>query len=90
MLMETNRNLRLLETCNKPVVAAMNGLALGGGCEVALACHHRIMSNHPKNRMGLVECSVGLFPGAGGTQRYLRMMGPLKPFNTLHNQKTNS
>ena len=87
MLMETNRNLRLLETCNKPVAAAINGLALGGGCEVALACHYRIMSNHPKNRMGLVECSVGLFPGAGGTQRYLRMMGPQKTIQYITQSK---
>lgn len=78
MLMQTNTNLREMEKCGKPVVAAINGLALGGGCEVALACHHRIMSSHPKSQIGLVECSVGLFPGAGGTQRFLRMMGPQK------------
>jgi len=87
MLMETNRNLRLLETCNKPVVAAINGLALGGGCEVALACHYRIMNNNPKNKIGLVECSVGLFPGAGGTQRYLRILGPQKTIQYITQSK---
>lgn len=77
-VMKTNKFLRRLETSGKPVVAAINGLALGGGLEIALACHHRIMDNQPKSRVGLVECSVGLFPGAGGTQRYLRIMGPQK------------
>ena len=70
MLMKTHHSMRQLEISTKPVVAAMSGLALGGGVEIALACNHRIMTNHPKNRMGLVECSVGLFPGAGGTQRF--------------------
>ena len=78
MLMQTHRAMRQLELSSKPVVAAMNGLALGGGVEIALACNHRIMTDHPKNVMGLVECSVGLFPGAGGTQRFLRILGPRK------------
>ncbi|MEO5789365.1 3-hydroxyacyl-CoA dehydrogenase NAD-binding domain-containing protein [Gelidibacter sp.] len=78
MLMQTHRAMRRLERSSKPVVAAMNGLALGGGVEIALACNYRIMTDHPKNVMGLVECSVGLFPGAGGTQRFLRLLGPRK------------
>lgn len=87
MLMQTNENLRRMETCGKPVVAAINGIALGGGCEIALACHHRIMSNHPKNCIGLVECSVGLFPGAGGTQRFLRMIGSQKTIQYITQSK---
>jgi len=87
MLMQTNENLRRMETCGKPVVAAINGMALGGGCEIALACHHRIMSNHSKNRIGLVECSVGLFPGAGGTQRFLRMIGSQKTIQYITQSK---
>lgn len=87
MLMETHKNLRLMETCKKPVVAAINGMALGGGCEVALACHHRIMKNTPENRIGLVECSVGLFPGAGGTQRFLRKLGPKKTIQYITQSK---
>lgn len=87
MLMQTNTHLRKIETCGKPVVAAINGLALGGGCEVALACHHRIMSNHPKSQIGLVECSVGLFPGAGGTQRFLRMLGSQKTIQYITQSK---
>ncbi|AUC85307.1 enoyl-CoA hydratase [Polaribacter sp. ALD11] len=78
MLMKTHHAMRQLEISPKPVVAAMSGLALGGGLEIALACNYRIMTNHPKNKIGLVECSVGLFPGAGGTQRFLRMLGARK------------
>lgn len=78
MLMKTHRSMRQLELSTKPVVATINGLALGGGLEIALACNYRIMTNHPKNRIGLVECSVGLLPGAGGTQRFLRMLGARK------------
>lgn len=87
MLMKTHKSMRLLETSGKPVVAAMNGLALGGGVEIALACHHRIMVSHPKNRMGLVECSVGLFPGAGGTQRFVRMLGAQKAITYITQSK---
>ncbi|WP_339920446.1 3-hydroxyacyl-CoA dehydrogenase NAD-binding domain-containing protein [uncultured Flavobacterium sp.] len=87
MLMQTNTYLRKMETCGKPVVAAINGLALGGGCEIALACHYRIMSSHPKSYIGLVECSVGLFPGAGGTQRFLRMLGSQKTIQYITQSK---
>ncbi len=62
------------KTCGKPWVAAINGLALGGGFELALACHYRVAADNPKTRLGLPEIKVGLFPGAGGTQRVARMM----------------
>ncbi|MBO3098316.1 3-hydroxyacyl-CoA dehydrogenase NAD-binding domain-containing protein [Gelidibacter pelagius] len=78
LLMKTNRAMRQMELSSKPVVAALSGLALGGGLEIALACNYRIMTDHPANKIGLVECSVGLFPGSGGTQRFLRMLGPQK------------
>lgn len=87
MLMQTNKAMRQMETGGKPIVAALNGSAFGGGLEVALACHYRIMNSHPKNKIGLVECSVGLFPGAGGTQRYLRMLGPLKTIQYITQSK---
>ncbi|MCX7327740.1 MAG: 3-hydroxyacyl-CoA dehydrogenase NAD-binding domain-containing protein [Hyphomicrobiales bacterium] len=65
---------RALETCGKPFVAVINGVCLGGAFELALACHHRIVSDDPKTRVGLPEVKVGLFPGAGGTQRVARLM----------------
>jgi 3-hydroxyacyl-CoA dehydrogenase / enoyl-CoA hydratase / 3-hydroxybutyryl-CoA epimerase len=67
---------RRLETGGKPWVAAINGTALGGGFELALACHYRIAAANPKARLGLPEVKVGLFPGAGGTQRVARMLLP--------------
>jgi len=73
-----NRILRSLETCGKPVVAAINGTALGGGLEVCLACHYRVAARNPKARLGLPEVTVGLLPGGGGTQRLPRLIG-LKP-----------
>jgi 3-hydroxyacyl-CoA dehydrogenase/enoyl-CoA hydratase/3-hydroxybutyryl-CoA epimerase len=69
-----SKNLRALETCGKPVVAAINGLALGGGCELALACHSRIMTATKNAQLGLPESLVGLLPGAGGTQRLPRLV----------------
>jgi 3-hydroxyacyl-CoA dehydrogenase/enoyl-CoA hydratase/3-hydroxybutyryl-CoA epimerase len=69
------RAYRDLETCGKPVAAAINGTALGGGLELALACHYRVVGNHPKTRLGQPEVQIGLMPGAGGTQRLLRLMG---------------
>ena len=67
---------RRLETCGKPWVCALNGTAMGGGFELALACHQRIAADNPKTRLGLPEIKIGLFPGAGGTQRIARMMQP--------------
>ena len=72
---QLNKLFRDLETCGKPVAAAINGLALGGGLELALACHYRICVDNPKVQLGLPEVLVGLFPGAGGTQRLPRLMG---------------
>ncbi len=67
---------RRIETCGKPWVCALNGTAMGGGFELALACHHRVASDNPKTRLGLPEIKVGLFPGAGGTQRVARILPP--------------
>ncbi len=70
-----NGSLRALETCGKPVAAAVNGLALGGGLELTLACHYRVVEDDPKIQLGLPEIKVGLFPGGGGTQRLTRLIG---------------
>jgi 3-hydroxyacyl-CoA dehydrogenase/enoyl-CoA hydratase/3-hydroxybutyryl-CoA epimerase len=67
---------RRLETCGKPWVCAINGTAMGGGFELALACHYRIVADNPKTRLGLPEIKIGLFPGAGGTTRVARMLQP--------------
>ncbi len=64
---------RKLETCGKPFAAAINGVCLGGAFELALACHYRIVADNDKARVGLPEIKVGLFPGAGGTQRVSRL-----------------
>ncbi|MGD0719528.1 MAG: FAD-dependent oxidoreductase [Roseiarcus sp.] len=65
---------RRLETCGKPFAAAVGGACMGGAFELALACHYRIASDADKTRLGLPEIKVGLFPGAGGTQRVARLM----------------
>ncbi|MAK62925.1 MAG: 3-hydroxyacyl-CoA dehydrogenase [Ponticaulis sp.] len=71
-----NKTLRAIETCGKPVACAVNGLALGGGFEIALACHARFAaSDNPKLVFGLPESKVGLLPGGGGTQRLPRLIG---------------
>ncbi len=67
--------LRGIETSGKPFVAAINGTALGGGYEIALACHYRIAADNPKTQIGLPEVLIGLLPGGGGTQRLPRMIG---------------
>jgi 3-hydroxyacyl-CoA dehydrogenase/enoyl-CoA hydratase/3-hydroxybutyryl-CoA epimerase len=67
--------LRRIETAGKPVAAAIAGLALGGGGELALAAHHRVMVDDPRVAFGLPESLVGLLPGAGGTQRLPRLIG---------------
>ena len=80
MVFDESRKLsqlyRRIETCGKPWVCALNGTAMGGGFELALACHYRVASDDAKTRLGLPEIKIGLFPGAGGTQRVARMMQP--------------
>ena len=73
-----NKMLRRLETGGKPVAAAINGTALGGGLEIALASHYRVVADHPKILIGLPECTVGVMPGGGGTQRLPRLLGAMQ------------
>jgi len=70
-----SQQLRRLETLKKPIVAAINGAALGGGYELCLACHHRIAAQTPGVQVGLPEAQLGLLPGAGGTQRLPWLIG---------------
>jgi 3-hydroxyacyl-CoA dehydrogenase/enoyl-CoA hydratase/3-hydroxybutyryl-CoA epimerase len=72
---ENKAVLRRLEQLGKPVVAAINGAALGGGLEICLACHHRVALNDPKVQLGFPEVQLGLLPGAGGVTRTVRMFG---------------
>ncbi len=69
--------LRKLEYCGKPVASAAPGTALGGGLELLLATHYRVVADNPRAQLGLPECQVGLLPGAGGTQRLPRLVGVL-------------
>lgn len=75
VLARVRRTFRRMETGGKPFVAALNGSALGGGLEIALACHRRIAANHGGARFGFPEITLGLIPGSGGTQRLSRLIG---------------
>ncbi|MGM0587289.1 MAG: fatty acid oxidation complex subunit alpha FadJ [Bacteroidota bacterium] len=75
--------LNRVEQHAKPIVAAIHGSTLGGGLEVAMACHYRVASNHSKTTMGQPEVKLGLLPGAGGTQRLPRMIGLQKSLTYL-------
>ncbi|MEO1655080.1 MAG: enoyl-CoA hydratase-related protein, partial [Bacteroidota bacterium] len=85
-----NAIFRRYEMAGKPLVAGINGHALGGGLEMCLMCHYRVAINNPKSQIGLPEAQIGLLPGAGGTQRLPRMIGMEKavPF-LLEGQKVN-
>jgi 3-hydroxyacyl-CoA dehydrogenase len=70
-----------IETFDRPVVAAISGVALGGGLELALGCHYRVAA--PGSRLGLPEVKLGILPGAGGTQRLPRVMGPVAAMSAI-------
>lgn len=82
------RQLRTLETLGKPVVAAINGAALGGGLEIALACHHRIAADVNGLVVGFPEVTLGLLPGGGGVTRTVRMFGIQNAFMNVLSQGT--
>ncbi|HET9118795.1 MAG TPA: 3-hydroxyacyl-CoA dehydrogenase NAD-binding domain-containing protein [Pseudonocardiaceae bacterium] len=75
--------LRRLEKLGKPVVAAINGAALGGGLELALACHHRIALDTPASKIGFPEVTLGILPGLGGVVRSVRMLGLMVALSEL-------
>jgi 3-hydroxyacyl-CoA dehydrogenase/enoyl-CoA hydratase/3-hydroxybutyryl-CoA epimerase len=74
---------RRIEKSGKPFAAAINGTALGGGLELCLACHYRVATDERRAQLGLPEAKLGLLPGAGGTQRLLRMIGALEALSLL-------
>ncbi|WP_053150495.1 3-hydroxyacyl-CoA dehydrogenase NAD-binding domain-containing protein [Pseudomonas sp. Pf153] len=75
MILALKAQLRALETLGRPVVAAINGAALGGGWEICLACHHRVALDDPSLQIGLPEVTLGLLPGGGGVVRMVRLLG---------------
>ncbi|QNW91993.1 enoyl-CoA hydratase/isomerase family protein [Acinetobacter seifertii] len=83
MVEKLKGHLRTIETLGIPVVAALNGTALGGGWEIALSCHHRIAINDPKSKFGLPEVTLGLLPGGGGIVRMVRLLGLQNAFPFL-------
>src|SRR5207302_2022720 len=85
---EIKAQLRALETLGKPVVACINGAALGGGLEIALACHHRIAADVKGLVVGLPEVTLGLLPGGGGVTRTVRMFGIQNAFMNILSQGT--
>src|SRR5438067_3041313 len=76
-----NSVMRRIERFPKPVIAAINGHALGGGCEIAMACHFRLLKDGA--RMGQTETNLGIIPGFGGTQRLPRLIGRTKALEYL-------
>jgi enoyl-CoA hydratase len=78
-----NDHFSAIERCPKPVIAAINGHALGGGSELTLCCDYRIMVEDGRSRIGQTESSLGIIPGAGGTQRLPRLIGKAKALRFL-------
>jgi enoyl-CoA hydratase/carnithine racemase len=82
-IMRLNRHYLTIERCPKPVIAAINGHALGGGSELVLCCDFRIMVEDGRSRIGQTESALGIIPGAGGTQRLPRLIGRAKAMRYL-------
>lgn len=74
---------RRVDRFKKPIIAAINGFALGGGCELAMACHFRIMADQPKAVIGLTELNLGVIPGWGGTQFMPRLVGKSRALDLI-------
>jgi len=79
---------RQIDRFPKPTIAAINGYALGGGLELALACHFRLLADNPKLKVGLTELNLGIIPGWGGTQRLPRLVGRAKALDMILYSRT--
>ena len=84
---ESNAGFSAIEACPKPVVARINGHALGGGCELTLCCDYRIMVEDGRSRIGQTESALGIIPGAGGTQRLPRLIGRARALPLLYESR---
>jgi enoyl-CoA hydratase/carnithine racemase len=83
MMKRLNAHFSAIEKCPKPVIAAINGHALGGGSELTLCCDYRVMVEDGRSRIGQTESALGIIPGAGGTQRLPRLIGKAKAMRYL-------
>ena len=83
MMKQLNAHFSAIERCPKPVIAAINGHALGGGSELTLCCDYRVMVEDGRSRIGQTESALGIIPGAGGTQRLPRLIGKAKAMRCL-------
>jgi enoyl-CoA hydratase/carnithine racemase len=83
MMKRLNGHFTTIERCPRPVIAAINGHALGGGSELTLCCDFRIMVEDGRSRIGQTESALGIIPGAGGTQRLPRLIGKAKAMRYL-------
>jgi enoyl-CoA hydratase/carnithine racemase len=84
MMRESNAGFDAIEACPRPVIARINGHALGGGCELTLCCDYRIMVEDGRSRIGQTESALGIIPGAGGTQRLPRLIGRARALPLLY------
>jgi enoyl-CoA hydratase len=84
MIRRVRSGFDTIAACPKPVIAAINGHALGGGCELALCCDYRIMVEDGRSRIGQSEAALGIIPGAGGTQRLVRLVGRARALPMLY------
>jgi enoyl-CoA hydratase len=84
---ENGAGFDAIATCPRPVIARINGHALGGGCELALCCDYRVMVEDGRSRIGQTESSLGIIPGGGGTQRLVRLIGRARALPLLYESR---
>lgn len=87
MIRASSAGFDAIAACPKPVIAAINGHALGGGCELTLCCDYRLMVEDGRSKIGQTESALGIIPGAGGTQRLVRLIGRARALPMLYESK---